>query len=225
MSRRICFYLGLPIFLAAALALAQILRADSVYLKDGYLVEGEILEETDDSVTVRQVFRKGGSLISTYKRSEIERIEKSSEETSMFTEKEHVPDGLDVTYEAMMWNLEIYFKRMKPSSQIDGKPRCVGETRSGHAVLEVIGEKENIAKVNLALSRPQGYQDALEIKEIIRIFCENAVPEWAGCGEWVEAAMRKRQKESTVKGTKKILVVYRADLDITIITVKRSDER
>lgn len=64
------------LFILIFLTHSVFLYADTIYLKNGRVIEGEIVKETDETVTIKQSFGKYGSSTSKYKKSDIERIEK-----------------------------------------------------------------------------------------------------------------------------------------------------
>jgi len=62
--------------LAVGCLVASSLHADKVYFKNGRLVEGEIISETGESVTMKLFLGSGGDIISTHRKTDIDRIEK-----------------------------------------------------------------------------------------------------------------------------------------------------
>jgi len=66
------------IFIAIVLMYVPTLYADTITLKDGRSFEADVIQETDEFVTVREQFKGAGDIMSDYKKVNIERIEKST---------------------------------------------------------------------------------------------------------------------------------------------------
>jgi len=66
-----------PIVFSVAMMVCPIsLPADTIHLKSGKVVIGEIVSETDDAVNVERRFGSSGTIKSPYPRSQIDRIER-----------------------------------------------------------------------------------------------------------------------------------------------------
>lgn len=65
------------LFLIAFLMPTIILNADTIYFKNGRSIEGEVIEEIGNMIIVEEQFGTSGSVKSTYRSSEIERIRKA----------------------------------------------------------------------------------------------------------------------------------------------------
>jgi hypothetical protein len=68
----------LLLIMALSCFIAPSLYADVIYLKNGNRVVGEIVEETDEAITVREAVGSYGFAEMDYKKADIERIEKTS---------------------------------------------------------------------------------------------------------------------------------------------------
>jgi type II secretion system protein G len=68
------------IVLALVLGLASPLWADTLYLKDGRIVHGEVISETDEVVSVKEPVGTSGYAEARYPTSQVERIERGPTE-------------------------------------------------------------------------------------------------------------------------------------------------
>jgi len=214
------------VLLICFMTVSGVLSADTIYLTNGEVVDGKIIDETGDNVSVQQSFPGGGKATFEYKKSEIKSIERSEpERPATQTQPEATTaasgSGTGISYDALMRRLEQYFP-MRQLEQLNGEDRCIGESENGLAMLEVLGNKSNISKANLVLGITGDYQGAAQNTQIIAYFCENAFPEWEGCTQWVSSVINARTDGTETRLNKTIMIQYRADMELIIITVKRS---
>ncbi|MFC1577106.1 hypothetical protein ACFL42_00635 [Candidatus Omnitrophota bacterium] len=224
MARSAALFIAAVVFIVLSAGPAV---SDSVYLKNGNVIECEITKETEGSVTVKELFGSG-EIVSTYNKADIERIERSEvkpaaekkvEAQAAAAPAKRPAKGLGLTYEQVIWGLDSYFP-MKQGRSVGGKPRYVGESSNGMAVLEIIGDKANITKANLALGTSVDYQTVFQNTEILKKFCENTAPEVSDFSDWVSAIMSRQTDGTQVAGNKLLSVVFRRDMNVGIISVK-----
>jgi len=66
--------------------------------------------------------------------------------------------GIGVSYDKIINTLQPYFK-MEKSTPVNGIPRYIGKTEDGHAVLEIIGSKDDITSASLTVTIPNDDPD------------------------------------------------------------------
>ncbi|MFH1995372.1 MAG: hypothetical protein ABIJ27_00050 [Candidatus Omnitrophota bacterium] len=226
-----------PIILLITLLLStQPTFADTIYLKNGNVVEGEISEQSDDTITVRETFGSG-RITSTYRMSDIERIEESSmkkqaskqESKKKLSKKENpvkkasYASGLDVSLEQAMWGMTQYFKKIEEGIPVKGVPRRLCETIDGQVLYEMIGEKDNLVKINIAIATPSDYSNIERRDAILKNLGENAVREWPGFYDWVAKVIREEKMDTITQGDKVITVEFRKDMNLSVVTVRKKD--
>ena len=74
-------------FILAILICSAFVYADVIYLKNGRSFDGEIIEETDTTVTIKENLGKYGFATSRYDKTAIERIERTSKGEKAQTER------------------------------------------------------------------------------------------------------------------------------------------
>ena len=132
---------------------------------------------------------------------------------------------IGVSYNQMMNYLSNSFT-MEKSTPVKGRDRYMGTTSSGTTILEIIGEKDNIAQTTLIIGIPSDNQYILiENSAILLRFLENAVPEWEDSSDWVTTSIEKfssstSNKEEKVYGNKLIEMSLLKELGWVMVTVK-----
>ncbi len=152
-----------------------------------------------------------------------------SQQAEVLEEAEEVEpvvlNNLGVSYEQMMNYLSNFFT-MDKSTPVDGKDRYMGQTSNGLAMLEIIGDKDDIYQSSLMLSIPSDSPDTIiENSAILLRFLKNIVPEWEGSSEWAVNSMEEitgslSDKKETIQGNKKIEMSIMRDFGMMIVTVK-----
>jgi len=157
--------------LVLSLSLLLPLYGDKVYLNDGRVIKGKIVEETEDEVVVEGKYGRV-----RLERSEIDRIEYGDEEEEEPAEKRKVKDEPKVKAEGLEELIESYLK-------------------GDEGALERLREfgDDGVVAVKLALKKAKGGKK----KELERLFEElTRVSEECAeeCKKWYEEGLR-REKE------------------------------
>ena len=160
------------------------------------LIVGSFLLETEDEI-----------------KEEIEPQEEPQQET------------LGISYNQMMNYLSNFFT-MEKSTPVDGQDRYMGETSSGLAILEIIGEKEDITQTTLLIGIPSdNYEILIENSAILIRFLKNAVPEWEESSDWATTSLEKMTeststREEEIYGNKLIKMYLIREFGMVTVTVE-----
>ncbi len=104
---------------------------------------------------------------------------------------------LGVSYVNMMSYLSNMFT-MKQESQVQGKDRWMGQTANQLALLELIGDKDDLSSVSLMFGVPNDAPNVvIENSAILLRFLKNAVPEWNDSSAWATDALEQIAKNPT----------------------------
>jgi hypothetical protein len=131
---------------------------------------------------------------------------------------------LDVSYAQATRYLSGSIK-MQRSTSVQGQPRYMGMTDDKLAVLEVIGEKQNISRATLALALPSDSQRIIKRNSVMALrFMANLFPEWPGSADWTTDAVRAAvlapgKTVVSVHGKKKIEAVFQKPISMFVLTV------
>ena len=133
-------------------------------------------------------------------------------------ENEYVKEPIGVSYAEVMNYIDNFFV-MKSVEPVDGDKRWMGQRKV--AVLEIIGEKENILSASLIIGVPNDAPEVLiENSAILLRFVKNVLPEWKKAGDWVTAAIKGGGETQTVRGDKLVEVSVIESLSMITVSVK-----
>lgn len=129
-----------------------------------------------------------------------------------------------LSYSQMTRYLSSYFA-LEESTPVNGQPRYMGATGDKLAMLELIGDKNDLTEATLIIGLPNDSQAILiRNSAMFMRFIKNATPNWAGSSDWVVAALKKatatENPVSTVRGTRRITVTFQKPLGMVLVTVK-----
>ena len=141
------------------------------------------------------------------------------------TWQEQTKQTIGISYDQVMEYLSNSFLMERQSPLNNGQDRYMGKTKDGTAVLEIIGDKNNISQASLIVEFPNDVLDPrmTNMLMILRLL-KNTVPEHYNI-EWVTTALGKVIKppydsEIIVKGSKAIEMVPMKTVGILVVTVK-----
>jgi len=146
-------------------------------------------------------------------------VEKASHQTAKSPESK----SISVSYAQVMKNLSNFFIMGDTNITVDKRVRYSGHTPTYTALLEIIGDKENIESTTLIIATPK---DSPSIRDqntaITLIFIQNVMPEWKDSNTWIVQSFKKIAKSqnnisSKVVGNKKITVKYVAPIGIMLV--------
>src|SRR3954466_12058153 len=112
--------------------------------------------------------------------------------------------GIGITYEQAMRYFGDDF-RMSKSTPVDGRDRYMGTSKNGMAVLEIIGQRNDLSQASLIVGLPND-SPAIVVHNAAMLlrFLKNTVPGWAGSSAWATSTLKKIAKSdgkvSIVKG-------------------------
>jgi hypothetical protein len=129
-----------------------------------------------------------------------------------------------LSYSQMTQYLSSYFA-LEESTPVKGQPRYMGATADKLAVLELIGNKNDLTEATLIIGLPNDSQAVLVRNSAMFMrFIDNAAPNWAGGADWAVAALKKatatENPVSTVRGYRRITVSFQKPLGMVLVTVK-----
>lgn len=149
-------------------------------------------------------------------------ISSSSQTKSNQTESR----AINISYEQVMEYLSD-FLIMEKSTPVRGQDRYTGQTADSLAVLEIIGNKNNISEATILIGIPNDAPDKLVRNTILAMrFLKNTVPEWANSAEWITANAKRvadipgASDVKVVKGDKLITMTFLKPLGMLTLTVK-----
>jgi hypothetical protein len=115
---------------------------------------------------------------------------------NMLAEVNGRSDTLGLTYSQMMNYLSNVFL-MKFSPLNTGRPRYMGYSDNGQALLEIVGDKRDIDSTSLILGLSNSSRDVLVKNAAILVrFMRNAVPEWPESEKWVNDTIKRMVAQS-----------------------------
>ncbi len=133
---------------------------------------------------------------------------------------------MGISYYQVMEYLSDFFL-MEKSTPVDGQDRYMGQTADNLAVLEIIGNKNNISQATLMIGIPNDAPDKLVRNTILAIrFLENTVSEWTNSNEWITANAKRVadipgvSDVEVVKGNKLITMTFLKPFGMLTLTVK-----
>ncbi|MBA7670237.1 hypothetical protein ES703_78382 [subsurface metagenome] len=133
---------------------------------------------------------------------------------------------IGISYYQVMEYLSDFFL-MEKSTPVDGQDRYMGQTADNLAILEIIGNKDNISQATIMIGIPNDAPDKLVRNTILAIrFLENTVPEWTNSNEWITANAKRVadipgvSDVKVVKGNKLITMMFLKTFGMVSLTVK-----
>lgn len=131
-----------------------------------------------------------------------------------------------VTYLQAMKYLEPDFN-LKGVGTPTGNRKIVGQSNDGIAVVELVGDLDNLTSASLTIAVPNDSENA-RARNSARLlrFIANTVPEWKGNSDWIKASLKKITRgdysdSSTTVGSKKITMGSVRDGALILTTVER----
>ena len=115
---------------------------------------------------------------------------------------------------------------MQESTEVRGQPRSLGQTDDKLAILEVIGDKDNVSQASLIIGLPDDSQDIVSRNTVFLIrFMHNIAPGWDGVDAWTAGALKEAlaspgESIYTERGDERIEVVLEKPLGLVMVTVK-----
>jgi hypothetical protein len=129
-----------------------------------------------------------------------------------------------LSYSQMTQHLSSYFA-LERSTPVNGQPRYMGATADKMALLELIGDHNDLAQATLIIGLPNNAQAILvRNSAMLMRFVKNAAPNWAGSSDWTTTALKKAiatgNPVSAVRGARRISVSFQKPLGMVLVTVK-----
>lgn len=134
--------------------------------------------------------------------------------------------AIGISYYQVMEYLSNFFL-MEKSTPVRGQERYMGQTPDNLAILEIIGNKNNISQATIMIGIPNDAPDKLVRNTVLAIrFLENTVPEWTDSNEWITANAKRVadipgvSDVKVVKGNKLITMTFLKPFGMLTLTVK-----
>lgn len=128
-----------------------------------------------------------------------------------------------ISYSQMMGHGMGELFDMKQSSDVDGRTRYMGESKSGTAVLELIGEKDDLYKATLIMGMPGRDSTATLHAGFTLAFLGNADSTWTGQerSDWFaglakQFAGKDNGKASIIRGRNRITAEMMESMGLTL---------
>lgn len=111
---------------------------------------------------------------------------------------------LHVSFKEVMFVLDNLFPSMEYSRLSDGRDKYLGMSAGGAAVLEVIGDIENLQQVYLMITMPEDSPETIFVNgQAMNRFIQNVAPDWGdGAIEWWTDSLEKLRSTDQVKTTR-----------------------
>jgi hypothetical protein len=104
----------------------------------------------------------------------------------------------------------LWHFKFQPGNEVQGQPRLVGKAANGLALIELIGNDEEIPRASIALSFPRNApQAAAENSIYMAQLLTLAAPDWEEGGQWLSNGITEAFKVEKVETT-------HDDLDFTL---------
>jgi hypothetical protein len=118
---------------------------------------------------------------------------------------------------------------MSKSSDVGGQPRYMGQSSDGLAILEIIGDKNDISQATIMIGVPNDSHAKLISNTALLVrFIKNIDPAWGGGADWAASALQNASStgnpQSTVRGNKLIKLSTIKSVGLVSLTVKHRDK-
>ena len=134
------------------------------------------------------------------------------------------PLAIGISYSQIMEYLDQFIS-MSKSSDVRGQTRYMGQTSDNLAMLEIIGNKEDISQATLMFAVPNDAPNILVRNSAMLLrFMKNIAPEWESGSNWSTSALKRvgltGKPEEIIIGDKSIKLSIIASLGFVSVTVK-----
>lgn len=135
------------------------------------------------------------------------------------------PLTIGISYNQIMEYLGQYIS-MSKSTDVRGQPRYMGQTSDNLAMLEIIGNKEDVSQTTLIIGVPNDAPNILVRNSAMLLrFIKNVAPEWESGSDWAASALKRvsstgDSEEIIIKGDKSINLSFIKVLGMVTVTVK-----
>jgi len=134
---------------------------------------------------------------------------------------------IGISYNQTMEYLDQFIS-MSKSSDVDGQPRYMGQTSDNLAMLEIIGNKNDVSQASLMIGIPNDAPKILIRNTAILLrFMKNVAPEWKSGSDWATSALGRvsstDEPEEIIRGSKSIKLSVIKVLGIICVTVKHKN--
>jgi hypothetical protein len=185
-------------------------------------------------VEVRKVFRlpvqKAGQTTIVDKLNLDAKVAVEGQSSSKKPFQSSTKPGLGRTDRQILAGLEKYFPHVEKSTVNNGKPRRIWTTTDMITLIEIIGDLQEVEKVNLMFGYPKDAPDTLYIRNalISEIFLKNVLPNWSGGANWMNSAVRRLDysenttSEAIQVGNAMICLTYTKNIRTFSLVVERN---
>lgn len=114
---------------------------------------------------------------------------------------------------------------MSQSTPVNGQPRLFGMTADKLAILEVIGDLNNLTSATLILAIPKDAPAVVRRNSaLLQYFARNATRNWSGSARWTVAALKRTQQTdqpvSIIRGSNRLTLTLERPLGFLMISIK-----
>jgi hypothetical protein len=138
--------------------------------------------------------------------------------------------SIGLSYGTVMNYLTNFFV-MEEGTTVEGLPRYSGQSKDGLAILEIIGDKSDIAQATLLIALPNDSPDTVITNTALVLrFLKNTFPGWKGADKWVMGRVQELSKSpqgtaSIRRGNKVLDVTVLTNMGMVTLTVRNGDTR
>jgi hypothetical protein len=138
--------------------------------------------------------------------------------------------GIGISYEAAVAHLSKFFVMTKTTSD-DGQERYMGRTSDGTAMLEIIGDKDDISEASLFLNIPNDdVGAAMRNGGFFDIFAKDIDPKWNDASAWVTNNLGHMSDSQTdavemIRGEKVFTLRLMKPLGMISISVRHREQK
>ena len=134
---------------------------------------------------------------------------------------------INISYDQVLERLNKFFV-IKQESNVSGEKRYIGKASKGTAILEIIGNKDNITQTSLTVGFPSDSNEILiQNTAILLRFMTNIAPEWKQGSTWATRSIKQAslsdKKQTIIKGNKFIELFLLKQLGMVCIAVKNKN--
>lgn len=138
--------------------------------------------------------------------------------------------AIGISYDQVMENLAQLISMSRGHDVRGGIPRYMGQSSTHGAILEIIGQKQDITKATLLIALPKNAPKMVTQNTLlVLLFLKNIAPAWSDRADWAAAALKRvnftGKPETVVRGNKAIkMSVYKSIGMISISVENKAAE-
>jgi hypothetical protein len=134
-------------------------------------------------------------------------------------------NGIGLTYDQITQNLSDDIT-MEKTADLHNQSHFMGQTDDKLAMLEVIGDKNNVSEATLAIGLPDDSSEIVRRNSALLLrFMLNVAPDWDGASDWTIGAVKEATSSPgeaiyTDQGDKRIKMMFAKNIGMLWVNVK-----